>query len=100
MVVEGIVEPLEMGHLPYKNGTYEDYVGISGLQRLGKKRWQGHVVDVVARLIAALEPNDVVIGGGNVNNLKELPLAVEPATTPMRSAEGFACGSKTAVGRL
>jgi len=73
MIVEGIVEPLEMGHLPYKKGTYEDYVGIRGLQRLGKRRWQGYVADVVARLIAALEPDDVVIGGGNVNNLKELP---------------------------
>jgi len=48
-------------------------VCIRCLQRLGKKRWQGYFVDVVARLIAALEPNDVVIGGGNVNNLKELP---------------------------
>ena len=73
MVVDGIVEPMELGHLPYKKGTFEDYVGIRGLDRLGKKKWCQHVVDVVALLIAALEPDDVVLGGGNVKRLKELP---------------------------
>lgn len=73
MIVEGIVVPMELAHLPYKKGTYEDYVGVRGLKKHGKKRWQRHVVDVVERLIAALEPDDVVLGGGNVNNLKELP---------------------------
>jgi polyphosphate glucokinase len=73
MIVDGIVEPMELGHLPYKKGTYEDYVGVRGLKRLGKKKWQKHVADVVAYLIAALQPDDVVLGGGNVKNLKELP---------------------------
>ena len=73
LVVEGIVEPMELGHLPYKKGTYEDYVGIRGLERLGKKKWRRAVADVTARLIAALEPDDVVLGGGNVNKLTELP---------------------------
>lgn len=73
MIVAGIVEPMELGHLPYKKGTYEDYVGIRGLKRLGKKRWQRYIADVVARLGAALEPDEVVLGGGNVNNLEELP---------------------------
>ncbi len=73
MVVEGIVAPMELGHLPYKKGTYEDYVGIRGLKRLGKKKWRQTVADVIARLIAALEPDDVVLGGGNVKKLKELP---------------------------
>jgi len=73
MIVEGIVEAMEIGHLPYKKGTYEDYVGIRGLKRLGHKRWQRYVADVVARLSAALEADEVVLGGGNVNNLKELP---------------------------
>src|SRR5208337_4779234 len=73
MIVEGIVEPMELGHLPYRKGTYEDYVGIRGLERVGKKKWRRYVADVVARLIAALEPDDVVLGGGNVNKLKELP---------------------------
>jgi polyphosphate glucokinase len=73
MVVDGIVEPTELGHLPYKKSTFEDYVGIRGLDRLGKKKWRVCVADVVGRLIAALEPDDVVLGGGNVKKLKELP---------------------------
>jgi polyphosphate glucokinase len=73
LIVDGIVEPMELGHLPYKKATYEDYVGERGLERLGKKRWRKHVFDVVDRLIAALEPDDVVLGGGNAGILKELP---------------------------
>ena len=73
LIVDGIVEPMELGHLPYRKGTYEDYVGIRGLQRVGKKKWRRYVADVVARLIAALEPEDVVLGGGNAKKLKELP---------------------------
>jgi polyphosphate glucokinase len=73
MVINGIVEPMELGHLPYKKATYEDYVGERGRERLGKKKWRKEVADVVARLIAALEPDDVVLGGGNVKHLKELP---------------------------
>jgi len=73
MIVNGIVEPMELGHLPYRKATYEDYVGSRGLERHGKRKWRQYVADVVARLIAALEPEDVVLGGGNVHNLKELP---------------------------
>lgn len=73
MIVDGIVEPMELGHLPYKRGTFEHYVGVSGYKRLGKSKWRQHVADVVARLVAALEPDDVVLGGGNVHQLKELP---------------------------
>jgi len=73
LVVDGILEPMELGHLPYKRKTYEYYVGLAGFERLGKKKWQQDVADVVARLIAALEPDDVVLGGGNVKQLKELP---------------------------
>jgi polyphosphate glucokinase len=73
LIVNGIVEPMELGHLPYRKATYESYVGSRGLQRHGKKKWRKHVADVVARLIAALEPEDVVLGGGNVHKLKELP---------------------------
>lgn len=74
MVVDGIVEPMELGHLPYKKGTYESYVGNEALLKQGKKRWRRHVADVVARLAAALEPQEVVLGGGNAKKLKELPL--------------------------
>src|ERR671918_1425238 len=74
MVVDGLLAPMELGHLPYKNGrTYEDYVGLRGLKRLGKKRWRCHVAAVVELLQAALEPDDVVIGGGNAKKLAELP---------------------------
>jgi polyphosphate glucokinase len=73
LITDGILEPMELGHLPYKRGTYEDYVGARGLRQFGKKRWRQHVADVVARLVAALEPTDVVIGGGKVSELKQLP---------------------------
>jgi polyphosphate glucokinase len=73
MILDGIIEPMELGHLPYKQGTYEDYVGIRGLDRVGKKKWSQYVADVVALLLAALEPDEVVLGGGNVKKLKELP---------------------------
>ena len=73
LVVEGIVEPMELGHLPYKKATFEDYVGIRGLEKFGKKKWRKCVADVVQRLVAALEPNEVVLGGGNIHNLKALP---------------------------
>jgi polyphosphate glucokinase len=73
MIVDGIVEPMELGHLPYKKGTYEDYLGRAGLRRHGKKKWQRLVADVVARFIAALEPDDTVIGGGNVKKLDAMP---------------------------
>ena len=74
MIVDGILEPMELGHLPYRKGTYESYVGTAALEKQGKKKWRRHVADVVARLIAALEPDEVVIGGGNAKKLKELPL--------------------------
>jgi polyphosphate glucokinase len=73
MIVNGIVEPMELGHLPYKKGTYEDYVGDRGLDRVGKKRWRKLVKDVIERLVAATEPQDVVISGGNLMHLKTLP---------------------------
>jgi polyphosphate glucokinase len=73
VVVDGIVEPMELGHLPYKKATFEDYVGIRGMEKHGKKKWRRYVADVVERLIVALEPEDVVLGGGNVHKLKKLP---------------------------
>jgi polyphosphate glucokinase len=73
MIVDGIVEPMELGHLPYKKRTFEDYVGVRGYERLGKKKWRKEVADVVPRLVAALEAEDVVLGGGNVKQLKKLP---------------------------
>jgi polyphosphate glucokinase len=73
VIVDGVVEPMELAHLPYKKGTYEDYVGRRGLEKRGKKKWRRDVEDIVARLTAALEPDDVVLGGGNAKKVKELP---------------------------
>lgn len=73
MVVEGTVVPLELGHLPYKRRTFEDYLGLRGLKRLGKKRWREHVARTVGPLVSALQLDDVVLGGGNAKKLKTLP---------------------------
>ena len=74
MIVDGILEPMELAHLPYKNRrTYEDYVGVRGFKRLGKKSWRRHVFDVVKRLQDALGAEYVVLGGGNSKNIKKLP---------------------------
>ncbi len=73
MVVNGVVIPMELAHLPYRKGTFEDYMGLRGLERLGKKKWQKHVEYGIERLIAALRPDDVVLGGGNTKKLKKLP---------------------------
>ena len=74
LIVDGVLEPMELAHLPYKHGrTYEDYVGLRGLKRLGKKKWREHVFDVVERLKTALEADYVVLGGGNAKVLKQLP---------------------------
>src|SRR5262249_53692357 len=73
MVVEGVVVPFELGQLSYKKGTVEDYVGERGLQRLGKKKWREEVAYCIGHLVPALQPDDVVLGGGNVKKLKTLP---------------------------
>jgi len=73
LVMDGIMEPMELGHLPYRKGTYEDYVGVCGLKKHGQKKWQRYVADVVDRLTGALEPDDVVLGGGNAKKLTKLP---------------------------
>jgi polyphosphate glucokinase len=73
LIHEGHILPMELAHLPYRASTFEDYVGLRGLKKHGKKKWRKYVADVVARLIAALEPDEVVLGGGNVRLLKTLP---------------------------
>ena len=73
MVVQSVVIPMELGHLAYKKGVYEDYLGLRGLERLGKRKWQRHVFEIVELFQNALLPDDVVLGGGNVKKLEELP---------------------------
>ena len=65
---------MEIGHLPYKDGkTYEDFLGLEGLKRLGRKKWERHVHDVVDQLRKALLSDYVVLGGGNAKLLRRLP---------------------------
>jgi predicted NBD/HSP70 family sugar kinase len=74
LILDGQLEPMELAHLPYKKGrTFEDYLGLRGLHRVGKKKWRIHVDDAVARLKTILDVDDVVLGGGNAKLLKELP---------------------------
>ena len=74
MIVDGVLEPMELAHLGYKSGkTYEDYLGLRGLERLGKKRWRKHVAKVTKILKTSLGADYVVLGGGNSKKLKELP---------------------------
>jgi len=74
MIIDGVIASLELAHLPYKKGkTFEDYVGLRGLERLGKKKWHEAVADVVARLQAALVADTVLLGGGNAKKLKQVP---------------------------
>jgi polyphosphate glucokinase len=76
LVYDGIVEPMELGHLPFRKATFEDYVGERGLKRLGKKKWHKAVLEVIEQLTAALEPDYVVLGGGNAKRLGDLPANV------------------------
>ncbi len=81
LIVDGVLEPMELAHLPYQKGkTYEDYAGRAGLERLGKRKWRKHVTKIVERLRSALEVDEVVLGGGNAKLLHELP-------------DGVRCGS-------
>jgi polyphosphate glucokinase len=89
LVVEGVVVPMELAHLPYKKGTYEHYLGKSGLARLGKKKWRQQVNSCVAQFIAALQLDDVVIGGGQVKVLKELPAGCRPGQNSNAFVGGF-----------
>jgi polyphosphate glucokinase len=73
LITDGMVDPLELGHLPFRKKTFEDYVSERALEQNGKKAWRAAVLEVVERLSAAMEPDYVVIGGGGVEALKELP---------------------------
>ena len=74
VVADNVLEPMELAHLPYQKGrSYEDYLGLAGLERLGKKRWRQHVATVVGQLQRAVQADYVVLGGGNARLLKQLP---------------------------
>jgi predicted NBD/HSP70 family sugar kinase len=73
LVVDGSVVPMELAHQEYKKGTFEDYAGLRGLERMGQKKWQNHVQNIISKFSEAFLPDDVVIGGGNSKLLSELP---------------------------
>jgi predicted NBD/HSP70 family sugar kinase len=90
LICDGVLEPMELAHLPYKRGrTYEEYVGKKGLKRLGKKKWRRHVEDVIERFRVALEVDDVVLGGGNAKLLKKLPAGVRRVANANAFVGGF-----------
>jgi polyphosphate glucokinase len=95
MILEGIIAPMELGHLPYRKATFEDYVGIRGLKKFGKKKWRGFVEDVVKRLTAALEPDDVVLGGGNIHKLRKLPPRTRAGNNDNAFTGGFRLWKKS-----
>ena len=88
LVIDGVVEPMELAHLPYRKKTFEDYVGVRGLEKYGKKKWRKYVFDVVERLTAVFYPDDIVLGGGNTKRLDELP----PRCRPGENANAFIGG--------
>jgi polyphosphate glucokinase len=77
LVIDGVLAPMELAHLPYKNGqSYEDYLGKAGMKRTGKRKWRKHVLDVIERFRLALNVDDVVLGGGNAKLMETLPKGV------------------------
>ncbi len=96
LVLDGKLHPMEIGHLVYKKGrTYEDYIGLKGMKRLGKKKWRKAVQDITTRLRAALEVDDVVLGGGNAKYLKEVPEGARIGDNENAFIGGFAIWKDT-----
>ncbi len=89
LVVDGHVVPMELAHLPYRKATVEDYVGLRGLERLGRKKWRKHVAFVVERFAAAMHPDDIVIGGGNARKLRKLPAGCREGDNANAFTGGF-----------
>ena len=94
VVNDDAILPLELGHLPFKKKTFEDYVGIHGLESDGKGKWRKHVIQAVEILTAAILPDYVVLGGGNTKLLKELP----PACIAGDNANAFEGGFRMWAG--
>ncbi len=99
LVVDGSVMPMEIQHLPFRSSTYEDYLGLKGLKRLGIKKWRELFLDVVGRFISALELDDVVIGGGNVTKLDKLPPGCRAGDNALAFRGGFLMWEEDRVGK-
>jgi len=100
LVADGYVQPMELGHLPFRKKTFEDYVGERALEKRGKKRWRADVLDAVRALSAALEPDYVVLGGGNAKLLNELPDSVVLGDNANAFKGGFRLWDDAAPARI
>ena len=89
LIMDGSVMPMEIQHLPFRQGTYEDYLGLNGLKRFGIRKWRELFLRVITRFISALELDDVVIGGGNVNKLDRLPPGCRAGDNALAFDGGF-----------
>jgi len=100
MIADGVLEPMELAHLPYKKGkTYEDYLGKRGLERRGKKKWRKSVLDVAARLKDAVQADEVVLGGGNAKKLDGLPAGMRLGGNEKAIEGGLRLWTSTPLGR-
>jgi len=100
LVLEGLVQPLEIAHLPYRSGlTYEDFLGKRAQDRMGKRRWRRMVHEIVPRLRDAFQVDDVVIGGGNSKQLKDLPPGTRRGDNKNAFAGGFRLWTDPRAGR-
>jgi polyphosphate glucokinase len=99
LVVDGAVVPMELAHLSYKHGTYEDYLGLRGLKRQGKKKWRKLVASCVERLVPALQLDDLVLGGGNVKKLKKMPKGCRAGDNANAFIGGFRLWAKEMASR-
>jgi polyphosphate glucokinase len=96
LIIDGVLEPMELAHLPYKKGlSYEDYLGKEGLKRTGKKKWRKHVADVIERFRLALNVEDVVLGGGNAKLIRELPNGVRRGANVNAFVGGYRLWAET-----
>ena len=98
MIVDGMLQPMELAHLTYKKGrSYEDYLGLRGLERMGKKKWRRYVAKITKTLKVALEADYVVLGGGNSKLLKELPAGARLGNNENAFLGGFRMWQKNQV---
>jgi predicted NBD/HSP70 family sugar kinase len=95
LIADGVLEPMEIAHLPFKKRTFEDYLGERGRKRLGNKRWERLVVQATEHLTAALEPDYVVLGGGNASKLVELPQNARLGSNSNAFTGGFRAWDKS-----
>jgi predicted NBD/HSP70 family sugar kinase len=100
LAVDGRIAPMELGHLPYRSGTFEEYVGEDSLRRRGLKRWRWHVAAAFDLLIAALRPDYLVLGGGNASKLKQLPENARLGTNGNAFVGGFRLWNPDSPGRI